>query len=547
MSNRFIKGAMILSLSMFLTRILGLLYVIPFQWLVGPQGLALYAYAYVPYSLLVTLSTLGIPLGIAKFISKYNTDGEYDTSRKIFRYGMLFMIILGFIGFLIMWFGAPWLARRALSGEDLYNTLDDVELAIKMVSFAVLVVPPMSIMRGFFQGNQDMAPTAMSQFIEQLVRVTLVIVAAFVVVRLFPNGTTQLAVQISVFAAFIAGVSSLAVLYRYWLNKKQDFDALLEDSTQHQERSVPKLFKELLVYALPFAFLSLISMWFQMIDTMTFNAGMIEAGVEQRMAESLFGVYTIGLLKMVTIPVSFAIAFGQPLVPEVTERMRLHDAKGVRQTLTSALLLTSFVTIPAVIGMSLLSNPLYIMLFNNAELNEVGGAMFATGVFIGIFMALNSIMLTILQGIGSRAKSLIFLLIASGIKYLGNIFLIPLFEVQGAIMATIIAYIFCMVMNYFEIRKRTGIETRIILKRHLSIFLFTGLMVVSVWLTTRILNLFLDYTASRLQAGIYVVIAGIVGILVYIGLAIYFDLAKSLFGDKLSYDRFRARFRRGKT
>ena len=547
MSNRFMKGAMILSLSMFLTRVLGLIYVIPFQHLVGPQGLALYAYAYVPYSLLVTLSTLGIPLGIAKFISKYNADGEYDTSRKIFRYGMLFMIILGFIGFLIMWFGAPWFARRALSGDDLYNTLDDVVLTIRMVSFAVIVVPPMSIMRGFFQGNQDMTPTAMSQFIEQLVRVSLVIAGAFIVVRLFPNGTTQLAVQISVFAAFIAGVSSLVVLYRYWLHKKQGFDALLKNSTRHQERSAFKLFKELLVYALPFAFLSLISMWFQMIDTTTFNTGMIRAEVDPFLAESLFGVYTMGLLKVVTIPVSFAIAFGQPLVPEVTEKMRLRDTNGVHKTLTSAILLTSFVTIPAVVGMSVLSNPLYVMLFNHPQLNEIGGAMFATGVFIGIFMALNSIMLTILQGIGSRAKSLIFLLIASGIKYVGNLILIPLFEVQGAIMATILAYIFCMAMNYFEIRKRTGIETRIILKRHLSIFLFTGLMAVSVWLIMQVLNLFLDYTASTLQAAIYVVIAGIVGIVVYAGLAIYFDLTKLLFGDKLSYDRFRARFRRNKT
>lgn len=548
MSNRFMKGAIILSLSMFLTRILGLLYVIPFQRLVGERGLALYAYAYVPYSLLLTLSTLGIPVGIAKFVSKYNADGEYDTSRKIFRYGMIFMIILGLIGFLIMWFSAPWFARKALSGDDLYNTLEDVELAIRMVSFAIIVVPPMSILRGFFQGNQDMASTAISQFVEQLVRVVLVIVGAFLVVQVF-DGTTQLAVQIAVFAAFVAGLSSLFVLYLYWAKNKQHFDTLLKSSVRHRRRPVSKLFKELLTYALPFAILSLISTWFQMIDTMTFNAGMMRAEVDPIIAESLFGMYTISLLKIVTIPVSFAIAFGQPLIPEVTEKVRTGDFKGVHKTLTSAILLTSFVTIPAVVGMSLLSNPLYVMLFNSQTegLNEIGGQMFATGVFIGIFMALNSMLLAILQGIGNTSKSLIFLLIASGIKLVGNIVLIPRFEVQGAIIATILAYIFFMAMNYLEIRKRTGIETRIILKRHISIFLFTGLMSLAVWLVISVLNLFLDYTTSRLQATVYVTIAGIVGMLVYGWLAFYFDLAKLLFGDKLSYNRFRARFRRSKT
>ena len=548
MSNRFMKGAIILSLSMFLTRILGLLYVIPFQRLVGERGLALYAYAYVPYSLLLTLSTLGIPVGIAKFVSKYNADGEYDTSRKIFRYGMIFMIVLGLIGFLIMWFSAPWFARKALSGDDLYNTLEDVELAIRMVSFAIIVVPPMSILRGFFQGNQDMASTAISQFVEQLVRVVLVIVGAFLVVQVF-DGTTQLAVQIAVFAAFVAGLSSLFVLYLYWAKNKQHFDTLLKSSVRHRRRPVSKLFKELLTYALPFAILSLISTWFQMIDTMTFNAGMMRAEVDPIIAESLFGMYTISLLKIVTIPVSFAIAFGQPLIPEVTEKVRTGDFKGVHKTLTSAILLTSFVTIPAVVGMSLLSNPLYVMLFNSQTegLNEIGGQMFATGVFIGIFMALNSMLLAILQGIGNTSKSLIFLLIASGIKLVGNIVLIPRFEVQGAIIATILAYIFFMAMNYLEIRKRTGIETRIILKRHISIFLFTGLMSLAVWLVISVLNLFLDYTTSRLQATVYVTIAGIVGMLVYGWLAFYFDLAKLLFGDKLSYNRFRARFRRSKT
>ena len=546
MSSRFMKGAMILSLSMFVTRLLGLLYVIPFQQMVGPGGLALYAYAYVPYSLLVTLSTLGIPLGIAKFISKYNADGEYDTSRKIFRVGMLMMIVVGIIGFLVMWLGAPLIADRAMAGrQDLHNTRDDAIMAIRMVSFAVIIVPPMSIFRGFFQGNQDMTPTAVSQFVEQLVRIALIIVFSFLVIHVF-NGTAQTAVKVSVFAAFVAAVSSMFILYRYWKKKKHGFDGLLALTRPHPRRPTKLLFKELLSYALPFAILSLSATWFQMIDTMTFNAGMISAGVDPEVAESLFGIFITALLKIVMIPVSFSIAFGQPLIPEITEKIRMRDAGGVHQTLTSAIMLTSFITIPAVIGLSLLSNPIFVLLFNtrSEEMNLLGGAMFGTGAFIALFMGLNSIISAIIQGVGLQFKSLIFLLIATVIKLVGNVILIPIFEFHGAVFSTILAYAFCLLMNYLEIRKTTGIGTRIILRRHISIFIFTGMMAVSVWLTTKVLDLFLDYTASSGAAALYVVIAGVVGALVYAGLAIYFDLAKLLFGDKLSFDLVKARFSR---
>lgn len=545
MSSRFLKGAMILSLSIFVTRLLGVLYVVPFQRMVGPGGMALYGYAYVPYQLLVTLSTLGIPLGISKFISKYNADNEYDTSRKIFSVGMLVMVVVGVIGFLIMWFGAPFMADMAMAGQvDVHNTRADTIMAIRMVSFAVIIVPPMSIFRGFFQGNQDMVPTAVSQFVEQLVRVILIIVSSFLVIKVF-NGTAQTAVKISVFAAFVAAVSSMIILYYYWRKKKHGFDALLALSRPHPKRQTKKLFTELLAYALPFAILSLTPTWFQMIDTMTFNAGMIAAGVEPALAEGLFGIYITSLFKIVMIPVSFSIAFGQPLIPEITEKIRIRNFTGVHKTLTSAILLTSFITIPAVIGMSMLSNPLFVLLFNaGPEMNELGGAMFATGSFIALFMGLNGIVSSIIQGVDRQFKSLIFLLITSVIKLVANLVFIPLFSFHGAILSTILAYAFFLLMNFWEIRKTTGIQTRVILKRHISILVFTGFMAVSVWLTTSFLDLFLDYTTSSVVAGLYIVIAGTVGALVYAGFAIYFDLAKMLFGKKLSFDGIKARLSR---
>jgi len=538
------KGAMILSLSMFLVRVLGLLYVIPFQALVGATGLALYGYAYIPYSLLVSLSGLGIPGGIAKFIAKYNADSEYDTARKMFRFGMGFMVLLGLISFVVMYSTAPFFARIVISGEDMYNTVEGVTTAIRMVSFAVIVVPPMSILRGFFQGNQDMGPTAVSQLVEQVVRILLIVVGSFVVIQLLPGGTTQMAVNVSVFAAFVASIGALIVLYRHWVRRKKAFDALLPLTKAHPERNILALFKELLSYALPFAVLSLIVTWFQLVDLVTFNSAMLRAGVEPYLTEEIFGLYGTALLKIVMIPVSFAIAFGQPLMPILTEKIQTKDFRSFHQTMTTAITLTMFVTIPAVIGISMLSNPIFVMLFNqesSSELNQIGGMMFGFGAFLGVFMALNIILNAIMQGIGRQYKALIFLGIGIVVKVIGNLILIPIWQVNGAILSTIFAYSICIFLQYVEIRKTTGIETRNIFKRQIAIVIFAVLMAGSVWLTSWILGNFFDYTTSRSDAVFYVFIAGIVGFVVYVGLAIYFDVTKQLFGSKFSFDRIKGR------
>ena len=544
MGNRFLKGAMILSASLFASRFIGILYVIPFQRLVGETGMALYQYAYTPYSLFISLSTLGIPVGIAKFISKYNAAGEYDTSRKIFRYSTIFMFFLGIVGFLTLYSIAPWYASQILAGKDaLYNSQEDVTMAIRTISFALLVIPPMAIFRGFFQGNQNMVPTSVSQFIEQLIRVIFILVGSFVIVNL-RGGTTQEAVAFSVFSAFLSGATAYIVLCYFWFKNKKHYDQLLESSVTHPKRQFGSLFAELISYAIPFAVLGMATNLFQIIDNVTFHEYMIQgAGVEPIRSEQLMGMYGGYLYKIIMIPVSFAIAFGQPLVPELTYYLTEGNQKEVRRILLLAIQLTSFITIPAVIGMSLLAYPIYGLFFSSPipELNELGGQIFQTGAFLGLFMALYSIVTSILQGISAQMYGIIFLVVALVIKYMGNVVLIPYFEVNGAILATILAYTFCIVMSLIVVKKKIGFKFRHLLRQLLPIFVFTGAMAAVVWVLKGALSLFIDYQASYLSMFIYIVIVGAVGMFVYFGLAWYFNLLDSLFGLRISRKRFKKR------
>lgn len=151
----------------FANKILGFIYIIPFTALVGTSGYALYKYAYGPYTLMLSLSTMGLPLAVSEYVSRYNGLGNYRAGQDLLKAGLLLMTITGIVGFLALYTMAPWIAELVINGKDSSgNSQKDVVYVIRMVSFALIIIPPMSLFRGYFQGNQSMGPSALSTIIE---------------------------------------------------------------------------------------------------------------------------------------------------------------------------------------------------------------------------------------------------------------------------------------------------------------------------------------------------------------------------------------------
>src|SRR5690625_232214 len=198
MSN-IVRGTMLLTAATFLSKFLGMIYVIPFNELVGETGGTLFNFAYTPYTILISISTVGVPLAVSKFVSKYNSLGDYETGMRMFRYGLVLMSMTGIIAFLALFFSAVWLAGFMIHNEDIHGTtVKDVKLVIQMVTFALIIIPGMSIVRGFFQGNQSMGPTAVSQVVEQIIRIAFVLIGVFIVVKIF-DGSIPTAVSFATF------------------------------------------------------------------------------------------------------------------------------------------------------------------------------------------------------------------------------------------------------------------------------------------------------------------------------------------------------------
>ncbi len=229
MSSKLIRGTFILTLGTMVSKILGLFYVIPFYEIVGYRGTTLYQYSYVPYTIFISIATAGIPLAVSKFIAKYNALDEYAVGRKLFKSGLVVMLATGVGSFLILYFLAPFIAEMVIRDKEQVSSVQDVITVIRAVSFALIVVPFMSLIRGFFQGHQSMGPSAVSQVVEQIVRIVFVLAGAYVVLNIL-DGSIVTAVSVATFAAFIGAIGSLIVLFWYWFKRKPYLDEnLLKD------------------------------------------------------------------------------------------------------------------------------------------------------------------------------------------------------------------------------------------------------------------------------------------------------------------------------
>lgn len=526
--STLIKGTAILTLGLFLSKVLGVIYIIPFYSMVGEENIGLYQYAYIPYNLMLALAISGAPIAISKFVAKYNSLGDYETGRRLLRSGLLTMLITGFASFLILYLFAEPLARIIIAGDEDVHTINDVKEVIQWVSFALIAVPFMSLLRGFFQGNNYMMPTAVSQLIEQIVRILFLLGGAYAVLNIF-GGTAKTAVQFAVLSAFVGALGGLLVLYYYWRKKKPEYDDLMNSSGESFDVKLRDMYKEIVVYAVPVVFLGIANPLFQVIDLLTFNRAMSTTD-NAAMSDIYLSILNLTAHKLVMIPVMLATGFSMALIPLITKYHTRNETHLVTRTLDQSFQILLFLTLPAVIGMTMLSDELYHIFY---ELSDVGSDILASYLPVAILFALFPVTASILQGINQQKWIILNLLTGILLKLALNIPLIRLFETDGAIAATVIGYIVAIGMNLAVISVTLNYKSAMVIRR---IGLIIGLniaMGVGVFAAMLGLDQFIGLD-SKIHSIIRILIIGGVGAAVYGFISLKIGYAQKLFGERLT-------------
>lgn len=534
MSSKLLRGTFILTLGTILSKVLGLLYVIPFFQIVGREGTVLYQYSYVPYTIFISVATAGVPLAVSKFISKYNALEEYAVGRRLFKSGLLIMLATGFASFLLMYLSAPILAEMSVGDEK--ADLDQITTVMRALSFALIVVPFMSLIRGYFQGHQSMGPSALSQVVEQIVRIAFVLLGAFAVLHIF-DGKMVTAVSVATFAAFIGAIGGLIVLFWYWYKRKPYLDKLLTNDKRTMDVSLKEIYKEILIYAFPFVLVGIANPLFQAIDQVTFYKAMMAIGETRKVAKEYFSMLNFESHKIVIIPVSLATAFSLTLVPSITKAFIEGEGQSLNRQLNQTFQVLLFLTLPAAIGLSLLAEPVYTAFYQH-DLHGTG--VLRAYAPVAILFALYSVTAAILQGINEQRFTVLSLLVGLLVKLSLNIPLIKVMEIQGAVLATTLGYSAAIMINLIVIRIYSRYPFKLVWRRSLLIVIFASLMWIGTELTYKVLLLFLS-PALKFQSVVIILICAFVGAGIYFYLGLKSGLARRLFGDRL--DRLMAKLR----
>ncbi|MCK2000684.1 polysaccharide biosynthesis protein [[Brevibacterium] frigoritolerans] len=443
--NSFLRGTFMLTAAAFIVKIFGFIYVIPFVAMVGEQKYILFEYAYKPYIILLSLATLGIPSAVSKFVSKYREKGDYHIIKALLCSGSILVTLMGTLSFVALYFGADTVASWLVDPNDKTgNSISDVAYVIRMVSYALIIVPLLAMARGFIQGYQNMGPTAISQVMEQIVRIVVILLGTYVIVEIM-GGSPVKAVGLATFSAFISALVALLIVC--WYLFKKDY-GLKEAKGPISYR---KLYSELIVYAIPFVFVGLTIPLFQSIDTFMINRVLMDKGYNLGEAELVNALVSL-IQKIVVIPVALATAFSVSLVAYITKAHQGKRVDEVRQHINQSFKVLMFFVLPSVAGMFVLARPIFGSVYGTTYL-EQGGTLLAWYAASAFFYSLFSITSAILQGMDQQKWVVHSLILGLIIKVLTNYPLILWFDGEGTAISTYIGFGVSILFQMYLIQK----------------------------------------------------------------------------------------------
>lgn len=528
--QKMVRGSLWMTLGSVISRLLGAVYIIPwYAWMGENAKIAngLFGKGYNVYALFLMIATAGIPGAVAKQLSHYNSLNEYGISRRLFKRTLVIMGVFGLLFSGLMYFISPILAA---GNQDLVPVM-------RSLSWAVLIFPCMSVIRGYFQGNQNMMPSAVSQVVEQVARVFYMLLMTFIIMKVQQGDYVDAVVQ-STFAAFIGMVAAFAVLIYFYMRQKPEMDRLIAASNNKMSISENHMITEMIKQAIPFTIVGSGITLFKLVDQFTFEPIMATfTNYSGKQLEALFTLFSANPDKLIMITISLATGVAVTSLPLVTEAFTLKNERGLAKLIEDNIQLLLFIMIPATLGMIALAKPMYVLFY---EPDVLGINLLIQSSVVGLVMGYFILVSTTLQGLYKNTDTIVMLMIGLGIKLVVQYPLIKVFEVYGPLIATAIGLTVSSILITKGIHKVAKFDYFVILRRTLLITIFSVIMSLVVLISRAGLSLFLN-PERKFQAMIIVLVAVCIGVLVYAYLALKVRLIDHLVGPKA--EKYRAKLK----
>lgn len=528
--NNFVQGAFVATLGIVITKILGILYVIPFYSIIGEKGGALYGYAYSIYLVFMAISSAGIPLAISKLISEYQTLGYYDAKQRAFKIGKKISITLGILCFIILFVFAKPLAVAILGDLKGGNTIEDVTFVIRVISTAILVVPVLSVYRGYFEGHKFITPTAISQVFEQVMRVLVIVIGSFLTLKIFKLSLTT-AVGVAVFGATVGSLASYFYLIEKRYKNKQKFE---EKELKVKEPKITNktILKKIAIYAFPLIMIDIFKSLYSMVDTVTVVKALGPI-YGTKTAESIMSILSTWGAKFNMIIISIATGMIVSLTPNLTASSVVGNTEDVHKKINQSFQMLLFMIVPMTVGLSFLAKPVYTIFYGASKF---GPSVLTFYVFVALITALFTTAITITQVL--KYYKVVFLSLFSGLvlKTLINVSLInQLYHLglpayYGSILASILGYTLSLVICLVALHKLCGVNYEETIKQFINTLCGTVLMVIGLLIVKLIIPI---ASTNRFINIPIVIIYTAIGMIIYFFYMYKTKSIDKIFGEKL--------------
>lgn len=519
-----VRGMAWLTAGNFISRLLGVAYVIPWYMWMGEHAAeanGLFNMGYQVYANFLLISTVGLPAAVAKQIARYNVQGKQDTSYYLVREFLKLMVVMGTVFAGIMYVSAPWLADVSGSRDNL------IPIMYSLVP-PIFIFPTMSVVRGFFQGHHDMKPYALSQIVEQIVRVIWILLATYFIMKL-GSGNFLEAVTQSTFAAFVGMIASVAVLL-YFLYKGDFLRKIFRKKPATVTVDVWSLVLETLKEAIPIIILGMAIQIYQQVDQLTFVNTMVKITGKDRSDLIVWYSYMLANPSKITmLVIGISQSIGSVAISMITERFVQKDTKGVVQLITDNLQILFIFVIPAIVGTIVLARPLYSVFYGQAENLAIN--LFIVNLLLILPQSLYTVLGIVIQAIFENRKAILYFIIGFVLKLILQIPFLYLFQVYGPLLSTALGLGVSIYLFYRRIKQVVPIEQDRITHDVITISWISGIMGAVVLVVEFLLNQFLP-TSGYLPSAVHIGVSGFVGLAIFVALTLKTRQLDKLIGGR---------------
>lgn len=447
-NNKLLKGATILAVAGLFVKILGAVFRIPLTNLIGSSGMAYYGAAYSVYSFFLIIATAGFPVAISKMVAARTAVGDHRNAYKTYKVSLRLMMAMGIVAFALCFFGADFIAGIMHNPK--------AATSLRAISPVLILAPVVSSFRGYYQGRQEMTPTALSEVTEQLFRVIVGLSLSFILVK----KSLEYAAAGATFGASVGSFAALLMMVFIFVLKKDSRNRLLKKSIRVKESS-GSIVKELLKIAIPITIASSIMPIMSLMDSFMIMSRLQATGWEAATTERLYGLFSGFCNPIIGFPNVFTDAISISLVPAIAAAFALKNREEFKAHVNSGVKIMMVISYPCAVGLIVLAEPILTLLYpaqqEDAHLAVPMMKILALGV---VGMAIMRTFSSILNGIGKVNLPAINLGIGALFKFVSTYILVGIhvLNVNGAAIGDVIAYFVPAILNYRAVKRITKVD-----------------------------------------------------------------------------------------